>query len=100
MKLLPIIALFAIGSSAAEMRACSRPNMGGQCEVRTSLGKVTGNWRSYNWRSSTNRCVKICSTCDELGWRCQSYSNNDIAFNKFIIFDWANGSGPGATSCC
>jgi len=24
-----------------------------------------------------------------LGYRCQSYSNNNINFNKFIIFDWA-----------
>lgn len=35
-----------------------------------------------------------------LGWRCQSYSNNNIKFNKFIIFDWAGGSGPDSTTCC
>lgn len=37
MQLLPIIAILAVGSSAAEMRACSRPNMGGSCSVRVSI---------------------------------------------------------------
>lgn len=36
----------------------------------------------------------------ELGWRCSSYSNSNIAFNKAILFGWAGGDGPGATSCC
>ena len=85
-----------------------------------SRGKVTGNWKSYNWRATTNVCVKICNSCTvsdilkrcvrveemltrtvkELGWRCSSYSNNNIAFNKAILFDWAGSDGPAATSCC
>ncbi|KAF2258335.1 hypothetical protein CC78DRAFT_479002 [Lojkania enalia] len=100
MKFLTITALLAASASAAELKACSSTNMGGTCNVKTSFGKITGNWRSYNWRSSTNYCVKICKDCTELGWRCQSYSNNDISFNKAILFNWAGGSGPDSTTCC
>lgn len=36
-----------------------------------SRGKVTGNWKSYNWRATTNVCVKICNSCTvcDILWR-------------------------------
>ncbi|KAH7054863.1 hypothetical protein BKA57DRAFT_524319 [Linnemannia elongata] len=86
--------------SAGEMKACSDTNMNGFCDSQISFGSRQGNWRSYNWRASINMCVKICKNCLELGWRCQDYSNNDLSFNKLVVFDWANGEGPHSTSCC
>ncbi|KAF2795415.1 hypothetical protein K505DRAFT_373910 [Melanomma pulvis-pyrius CBS 109.77] len=100
MKVFAILSVLAASASAASFRACSGTNLGGSCNVKTNFGKTTGSWRSYNWRASTNMCVKICNGCTEKGWRCQDYSNNDIAFNKFIIFNWAGGEGPADTSCC
>ncbi|OSS45001.1 hypothetical protein B5807_09153 [Epicoccum nigrum] len=100
MKLTAVLAVLAASASAAEFKACSSTNMNGACSVKTSMGKITGSWKSYNWRASSNVCVKICSGCTELGWRCADYSNSNIAFNKAILFGWAGGDGPGATSCC
>ncbi|CAI4213866.1 unnamed protein product [Parascedosporium putredinis] len=94
MKLGYVLAIFAIGgASAAEMRACSKTSMNGSCKVATGMGKTTGTFKSYNWRSSANRCVRVCNGC-------KSYSNNNISFNKFIVFDWDNGEGPESSTCC
>ncbi|TQV92693.1 hypothetical protein V2A60_009158 [Cordyceps javanica] len=100
MKFAVATAFLAACASAVEMKACSGTNMGGSCTAKTSLGSTSGNWNSYNFRASTNRCVRVCNGCSSLGWRCQTYSNNNIKFNKFIIFDWAGGNGPDATTCC
>ncbi|KAK3186359.1 hypothetical protein K4F52_004897 [Lecanicillium sp. MT-2017a] len=100
MKFAIVASILAIGASAVEMKACSGTNMGGRCTAKTSLGSQSGTWNSYNFRASHNRCVRVCNGCTSLGYRCQSYSNNNIKFNKFIIFDWSGGSGPGATTCC
>ncbi|PKS08055.1 hypothetical protein jhhlp_006667 [Lomentospora prolificans] len=109
MKAVSVFAVLAAVASAAEMRACTGTGMNGACEVGNNVlmallysGKYTtgGTWHSYNWRSSINRCIRVCSGCNSLGWRCQDYSNSNIGFNKFIIFDWANGSGPDSATCC
>ncbi|KAK4225686.1 hypothetical protein QBC38DRAFT_445299 [Podospora fimiseda] len=102
MKFSSIFALALLGASAeaVSMKACSSKDMNGSCTTKTSNGKSTGTFKSYKFTASTNKCVKICNSCDSLGWRCQSYSNNDISFNKFIVFDWANGNGPDNASCC
>ncbi|KAK4185657.1 hypothetical protein QBC35DRAFT_555996 [Podospora australis] len=94
-----ILALFA-GANAVEMKACAKKDMSGTCTAKTSNGKSTGTWNSYNFRASSGKCVRICKDCDSLGFRCQDYSNSNISFNKFIIFSWANGDGPDATTCC
>ncbi|KAM3510180.1 hypothetical protein MY11210_006009 [Beauveria gryllotalpidicola] len=93
-------AFLAACASAVEMKACSGTNMGGSCATKTSTGSRSGRWNSYNFRASRNRCVRVCKDCDSLGYRCRTYSNNNIEFNKFIIFDWADGDGPESTTCC
>ncbi|OAQ98983.1 hypothetical protein LLEC1_05900 [Akanthomyces lecanii] len=101
MKFAIATAFLAACASAVEMKACSGTDMSGSCTAKVcTRGSNSGNWKSYNFRASTNRCVRVCNGCSSLGWRCQSYSNNNIKFNKFIIFDWAGGSGPDSTTCC
>ncbi|KAF1738429.1 hypothetical protein CRV24_000355 [Beauveria bassiana] len=103
MKFAIATAFLAACASAVEMKACSKTNMGGSCTAKlltTTRGSQSGSWNSYNFRASSNRCVRVCNGCSSLGYRCQTYSNNNIKFTKFIIFDWAGGNGPDSTTCC
>ncbi|KAM3564454.1 hypothetical protein ARSEF4850_001864 [Beauveria asiatica] len=87
-------------ANGIEKLASIRRVLCGSCTAKTSLGSQSGSWNSYNFRASTNRCVRVCNGCSSLGYRCQTYSNNSIKFTKFIIFDWAGGNGPDSTTCC
>ncbi|KAL2271580.1 hypothetical protein VTJ83DRAFT_951 [Remersonia thermophila] len=103
MKLSVVAALgLAALAHGATFKACYKANYEGQCDETTSGKLVTHTYpyKSYVWKSSRNKCVRICDSCKNLGYRCDDYSNNSIQFNKAIIFDWKGGKGPDLTTCC
>jgi hypothetical protein len=81
--------LRVIGSRTTGARAVT-------CALRSVIAAryVTFHGKRVRMEWTLTRTVK------ELGWRCSSYSNSNIAFNKAILFGWAGGDGPAATSCC
>ncbi|KAI8867104.1 hypothetical protein GQ42DRAFT_165035 [Ramicandelaber brevisporus] len=72
-----------------EMRAYTGTDYGGRVTTKSDPGKSTGVYASYKWSGTrSGYCVRICRGATSLGWRCDSYSNNNVKFDKFIICGW------------
>jgi len=89
------------GAGGFQLRMCSDKNMNGQCDVLSAVGKKTGKWQSYRWQGTrSDHCVKICDDCNGLGWRCSDFSNNEIKFNRVLIWNWNDEKDGDNVPCC